>query len=228
MSIVSFVASLFTQNKCYSCGQEWHFFCQRCLQSISFYEPYCYICKKSSKDFKIHTQCSVDFYLKQVIVFTRYRQNTVKHALKHAKYYGKYKIYDDFFSQVWDFPRNTLLSLEKGILVPVPMHFLRRWKRWYNQAHKIAQVFSQINWFPIDEKLIKRSRYTKHQSHLSQAQRHKNLKNSFHVLKNTYPRDQIIYLIDDVVSTWSTLQEIASTLQAAWFQDIRAIVIASD
>lgn len=228
MRSISNIFSLFSEKKCYACGQVWHFFCLECQQKMYHYEPYCYVCKKASENFFVHNNCHIWFQLQQVIVFTRYRQNSIKRALKHAKYYGKYKIYEDMLTQKWALIWETLSFLEPGILIPVPMHFFRKWKRGYNQAQKIADSLSQVTGLPVEEKLIVRSRYTKHQSRISQSERLKNLKDCFKVLQNIYPKDTICYLIDDVISTGATLNECAQVLQNEGFQDIRAIVIASD
>lgn len=230
MKILSFVFSLFWEKKCYACGQVWHFFCLSCLQKLHHYAPYCYVCKKRSDHFFVHKDCQSYFPLMQVIVLTRYRQAPISRALKHAKYYGKYRLYEDLLCPEWIISHKHISSLSSGILIPVPMHFFRKWKRGYNQAQKIAEQFATVLHFPLDTKLVQRSRYTKHQSHLSQSERLKNLKGSFQVLphSHSYSLDTPLYLIDDVISTGSTLCEIAITLQKAGFRDIRAIVIASD
>jgi predicted amidophosphoribosyltransferase len=74
---------------------------------------------------------------------------------------------------------NKYIETENTVLVPVPMHFLRRWKRGYNQSEKIAQNLSKVCGISVDTTLIKRSKYTKQQSHLSQSQRAHNLDNAF-------------------------------------------------
>ena len=227
MEILSYITSLFWEKKCYGCGQLWHFFCPNCSQNMYIYRPYCYVCKKPSDNFTTHEKCKLELGLKQIIVLTRYRQNGVKKVLRHAKYYWKYTAYEGVVLQHKTFFQEYV-SFKNSVLMPIPMHLLRKWKRGYNQSEKIAQLLSSILDIPVNNKTIYKKKYTKNQSHLSLSQRKNNLQSSFWVRKNTINRNTTVYLIDDVISTGSTILEAAKELQKKWFQDVRAIVLASD
>jgi len=229
MNIFSNISSYISNKQCFWCHNQEHFFCRQCVKSLEIYEPYCYICKKSSDWFLVHTQCKKDFHLDRVIVLTRYRQKSVKKLLRHAKYYGKYPAYRDIIQQHTDF-FTSCIDTNNIIFIPVPMHFLRRWKRGYNQAEKIADIIWNILHIPVYKNIIQKRKYSKQQSHLSLSERQKNLKNSYSLTKkiSKIPKNSTIYLIDDIISTGSTLNEIASVLKHAWFNDIRVIVLASD
>jgi len=191
------------------------------------YKPYCYVCKNESKDFVVHPHCKKQAYINQIIVLTRYRHPWIKKLLKHGKYYGKYRAYEDIiFSNKGFF--QSYISKDNSILIPIPMHLFRRWKRWYNQANKIAQCLSTILDIPVDNKLIYKKKYTKNQSHLSSDKRRENLWNSFWVQKNKSSKDVTIYLVDDVVSTGATLLEVSLVLHKNGYKNIRAVVLASD
>ena len=222
-----FLISLFIQKKCFSCQKLWHFFCPKCSGEIREYKPYCYICKKYSDNFFVHNNCHAWFWLTQVIVLTRYRNKWIKKLLRHAKYYNKYSAYEDLICWHEKFFENYI-ERENSILVPVPMHFLRKWKRWYNQSDVIAQIMSKICKIPVNKTIITRSKYTKQQSHLSQIQRMHNLENAFAAPKTKLDRETVIYLVDDVVSTGSTIATVAACLKEQWFKDVRAIILASD
>lgn len=228
MKIISNILDIFSEKKCYACGQVWHFFCQRCQQSIESYKPYCYVCKKPSENFLVHTKCQISFPLTQVIVLTRYRYPPIKKALKHAKYYGKYKIYEDMIYPFLPIIEKHISDPTKSLLLPVPMNFFRKWKRGYNQCEKIASVLSDATSLEYETKLLTRRRFTKHQSHLSQSERLKNLAGAFELSDTTLSKDTIVYLVDDVISTGATLTEIAQLLQKNWWKDIRAVILASD
>jgi len=151
----------------------------------------------------------------------------VKKLIRHAKYYNKYRAYTDILVWQDDFFLDSI-EIENSVFIPVPMHFLRRWKRWYNQSEVIAQNLSKTCNIPVNNNFIKRTRNTKQQSHLSQSQRAHNLDNAFKLWKVKISKNTTIYLIDDVVSTGSTLSSIAEYLYENWYKDIRAVVIASD
>lgn len=227
MKTISFISSLFFEKKCYGCQKSWHFFCPSCNEKLEIYKPYCYVCKSPSQDFFVHQSCKKYFPLDQVIVLTHYRQNEIKRFLRHGKYYGKYRIYDEIIRNNKDFFRKYVTE-NNALLLPVPMHFLRRWKRWYNQTEKIAHALSSVLDIPVYNKILYKKKYTKNQSHLSRSNRQINLSDSFWLRDSQLSKDITIYLVDDVVSTGSTLSEIAKALRKKWFEDIRAIVLASD
>lgn len=228
MKFFEYILDFFIEKRCYACRQVWHFFCPDCLEKLRVYSPYCYVCKKPSKDFLTHMHCRQWFELNQCIVFTQYRAQSIKKSIRLAKYYGKYPVYQDIISHLWKNISPKISPLSTGILIPVPMYRFRKWKRGYNQAEKIAEILSKYTRFPVDTKLISRKRRTKQQSHLSQSERLHNLTGAFQVHSHNYLLNTPLYLVDDVISTGSTLSEIAKTLQKAGFSDIRGIIIASD
>ena len=227
MKFFSFIISIFTNKKCYGCQQSWHFFCSCCNDKMEKYLPYCYVCKWTSPWFLVHEKCEKELPLKQVLVLTRYRHIWVKKLLRHGKYYWKYWVYTELILHNERFFKEYVKK-ENALLFPVPIHFLRGWKRGYNQSLKIAHILSSILDMAVNNKVIYKKKYTKNQSHLSRNLRQKNVTHSFWVRKNMLSKDITIYLVDDVISTGSTLAEITRILHKDGFSDIRAIVLASD
>lgn len=229
MTILTYISQLFTEKKCLACHTSGHFFCPQCNRDISLYEPYCYISKEFSKDFLVKKKYRQNFPLLQIIVLTRYKQKSIKKLLRHAKYYNKHRAYEDLIFQNRDF-FDTYIWKRWALFIPVPMHFFRRWKRGYNHSEKIARYLSEICGVPFDIHSIKKSRYTKQQSKLSLGERQENLSWSYRVTKHIskIPKNTTLYLVDDIISTGSTLWELASLFRQAGFSDIRAVVLASD
>ncbi|WP_159084315.1 ComF family protein [Dongshaea marina] len=95
------------------------------------------------------------------------------------------------------------------LLLPVPLHWRRRLKRGYNQAELIARHLGRALDIPLDTKSLVRHRSTRPQSDLDRQQRRKNLKGAFHF---TQVEAQHIALVDDVITTGSTLREICRLL----------------
>jgi len=96
------------------------------------------------------------------------------------------------------------------IVVPVPLHPLRRFRRGYNQAGIIAEkVAETLPSAVLCPQLLRRKRYTKSQARLSVGKKAGNVHNAFSVdinrFEDTPPRS--ILLIDDVFTTGSTLSE---------------------
>jgi len=229
MKLKDFILSCLSKSQCYSCGQEWHFFCLQCSQEIEEYTPYCYVCKKYSENFMIHDSCNKIFpHLKQIIVLTRYRTPIIKKILRLWKYHNKKMVYSSIMHGKSDFFKEYILS-QNALIVPVPMHFVRKWKRWYNQAELIASHLSKSIKIPINTHFLIKTKYTKQQSKLSIKERYENLGSSFG-LKNhkNISKNTMIYLVDDIVSTWSTLWEISQILTQNWYKNVSAVCLASD
>jgi ComF family protein len=101
------------------------------------------------------------------------------------------------------------------MLVPVPLHWQRQFRRGFNQAYLLARTLGQIMDIPVNNKLVKRRSNTPSQQGLNRKQRQKNLSNSF-VINTTEVQSLIksrtIALIDDVVTTGSTVEAMAELL----------------
>lgn len=108
-------------------------------------------------------------------------------------------------------------------VVPVPLHPLRRWKRGYNQAEAIARGLGAALDIPIETALLRRSRYTKTQTRLHGAAKTKNVAHAFQL--NDVRAAQLqaagichLLLVDDVLTTGSTLAACAAPLLDAGFK----------
>lgn len=109
------------------------------------------------------------------------------------------------------------------LVVPVPLHPLRRWKRGYNQAELIARGVAQAMGLPLEAGLLRRRRHTKTQTKLHGAAKTKNVQGAFAVdaRRATVWQQQGIchvLLIDDTLTTGSTLAACAAPLIAAGFK----------
>ncbi len=98
-------------------------------------------------------------------------------------------------------------------IVPVPIHHARRRERGYNQSEFIAIGISSFTGIPVNTKIIKRRKYTQTQTVLSKDERRTNVEKAI----TSYKKDTRLdggnfLLVDDVLTTGSTLNACASTL----------------
>jgi ComF family protein len=98
-------------------------------------------------------------------------------------------------------------------ILPVPLHKARYRQRGFNQAIEIARTVSRELQIPLDLISCHRHRNTPHQTALSAKKRRKNLKNAFSIIKPLYA--QHIAILDDVMTTGSTVHELAAVLKKA-------------
>ncbi len=104
------------------------------------------------------------------------------------------------------------------LIVPVPLHPRRRWKRGYNQAEVIARELGKELGVRVEAHLLEKSRYTKSQVSMTTAQRGQNIRGSFRIRASRLQALQgagHILLVDDVFTTGATLSECHKTIRAA-------------
>lgn len=100
-------------------------------------------------------------------------------------------------------------------VVPVPLHWRRRWKRGYNQAELIARGVSAALDAPLRTDLLRKARATGTQTALSQEERLANVARAFRAVGQPPAAPCHILLIDDVFTTGATLFAARQALLAA-------------
>lgn len=120
----------------------------------------------------------------------------------------------------------------EAVVVPVPMYHSRKRERGYNQSEILARKLGQAKDLPVLGGLLVKRRNTRSQASLERDNRLRNVVGSFslksgklrsaHLLASKH-----ILLVDDVVTTGSTVKECAWTLIRQGFEEISACVVAS-
>jgi len=110
------------------------------------------------------------------------------------------------------------------VLVPVPLHPKRLRARGYNQAHEIARVLGRELSLPVDPLCCSRVRATPPQSGLDERERRRNLRGAFEVQEPL--RWRRLAIVDDVVTTGSTIVELARVLRRAGAERIEVWAVA--
>ncbi len=111
-------------------------------------------------------------------------------------------------------------------LAPVPLHFLRRMQRGFNQSSLLAYQLQQFSGIPVLENVLLRVKRTRKQTLLDPAQRHKNVINAFAVNAPGVVAGRRIVLIDDVFTTGATINACALALKNAGAEAVNALCFA--
>jgi ComF family protein len=111
------------------------------------------------------------------------------------------------------------------ILVPVPLHPARERERGFNQAQLLAELFSARVSVPV-RPALERIRYTTTQTAFDRAERMENLRDAFRLRKKAHVQDLRVLLIDDILTTGSTLSECARVLKKAGAISVHAATAA--
>ncbi len=110
------------------------------------------------------------------------------------------------------------------LLLPVPLHPLRQIRRTFNQSLLIAEHLVSVLGVPVGKYSLRRIRNTPPQTGLSRNARQKNLRRSFAVNNNL--DGMSIAIIDDVITTATTVREISRVLKRAGVAEVQVWAVA--
>jgi len=111
------------------------------------------------------------------------------------------------------------------LVIPVPLHPTRKRERGFNQAELLAQILSAHADLTMAD-VLERIRYTTTQTAFDRAERMENLHDAFRLRKKADVRGLRVLLIDDVLTTGSTLSECARVLKTARAISVHAATAA--
>lgn len=231
MNLLNLIKNILAPKKCYSCKKEWLFLCEKCEKRLPNFPSSCFVCKQESENYIIHKNCKKNtIYYDKIIIKYHYKGTYIKKMIHDGKFYGR----KDIFEEIWQLLSLHLETNEKcnknSILVPVPLHFLRRMKRGFNQSEILAREISAYTWIWYHNNILKRKKHTRQQSKLSRKIRLTNIEDGFAINKNymdTIDKKDII-IVDDIVSTASTINEVSRMYKMLGAKRVIALCVASD
>ena len=174
--------------------------CQRCGKPlISHGQEYCGDCIRKNHMFRKGRAAFV-------------YDETMRRSIAKFKYGGRQEYAVFYADEILKTCAREVLGWKAEVLIPVPLHPVRRRKRGYNQAELLAKELSIKSGIPMDSKLLIRTKNTHAQKDLSDQERRANLKQAFSVWGKQIPYKNII-LVDDIYTTGSTMDEAAAVLK---------------
>jgi ComF family protein len=123
---------------------------------------------------------------------------------------------------------DRLRSAGPQVVVPVPLHWMRRWQRGYNQSETLAQALASHLHLPCKPGWLRRIRRTAKQTAQAPAERRTNVRGAFRARPGTVLKNRTVLLVDDVLTTGSTASEAARALRAAGAARVVVAVLAHD
>ncbi len=203
---------------CYRCFKySKNYICKECLKDLNFnINFYCFECQQ-----KIINKCRIYSHSKLVkflISFGIYENEILKSLIITGKE-GFKEIFIDLGKIISKFIKNY--NFKDYYLAYVPITKTKLLQRGFNQSEIIAQILSKNLNLKIFDQLIK-IKDTEDQSYLKYNERINNLKDVFKV-KNKPPKK--IILIDDIITTGTTLKECAKVLRENGTKEIIALTI---
>lgn len=221
--------------KCPFCGvvlgREEEGICAACLPHLpEVTEPCCKHCGKPimSVEEEYCMDCShKDSVLKQGTALWVYT-DTMRKAMADFKYQGCLADGDFYGKEILRVKGEILRSWNPACIIPVPLHWRRRWFRGFNQAAYIAYVVGKEMGIPVLEDALLRTRNTSPQKGLNDKQRKENLEDAFAV--NPVWLEEIaahrkVLLVDDIYTTGATLETCGLTLKNAGVEEVYFICL---
>jgi len=133
--------------------------------------------------------------------------------------------------------KNTDEIWNNGVLVPVPLDKKKLKIRNYNQSEELAKELSKVLQIPVVSDILIKTKTTKPQMELSKEQREKNLLGAFAISSPSLRgaeatkqslKNKKVFLVDDVYTTGSTMEECARVLRTAGAKSVWGITVARE
>jgi len=182
-------------------------YCDQCGNILPDHTPYlCRHCLKKTAIFDgafslFHYKPPIDYFIKQL---------KFQHQLLYADFLGN-KMADALAEHAKQITTNLTTP---DVILPVPLHSTRIRNRGFNQALEIAKPIAKKLRIPLITNELIRLHHTQAQTELNARERRNNLKNSFFYQPSSHTAHyKNIAVIDDVMTTGTTLHEITKVLK---------------
>jgi ComF family protein len=152
------------------------------------------------------------------------KDGNVQHLIHAIKYFGNKQLAKHLGRIAFLEMQADGLFRDIDMLIPVPLHPKKEWKRGYNQAEWIAKGIVTVHPCPIERDILRRNIYTDTQTRKTIYERHRNVEQIFSVAHEELLAGKHILLIDDVITTGATLNACIQPLSA--IPDIRISIFA--
>lgn len=153
--------------------------------------------------------------------------DSLKKSIKRFKFGNKPSYYRAFGKLIALKIQNTAQLGKIDIVIPVPMHKNMQKQRGYNQSALMAEYIAKHLGLKLGRNLLIKTIKTQNQSLLSKADRLTNLEGAFKVTSPGQITDSNILLVDDIITTGSTVNQCSKVLKQAGAGRIIACVIAT-
>lgn len=148
-------------------------------------------------------------------------------SLIHALKYNKRFLTGVFLGKLFAYQfKEKIKNWDVSLIIPVPLHQLKKVERGYNQSYYIAKGLKKILKISVDNKTLKRKKNTKSQTSMNLKEREENISGAFSTRKNKNISGKNILLIDDVITTGATVSECGKVLLNAGAEKVFAASIA--
>jgi competence protein ComFC len=236
---VDFLQELFFPSFCLGCQKEGTLLCSDCVSTLDISEHHYCLCNKNPLRLPPESKkgtCSRCQHKKLAGLYfaLSYKEKILTRKLI---YQFKYEPYVKNLAQhlagilrehLVMTGKNTLQIAKNSLLVPVPMEIKKMKNRGYNQSYELAKELSLVLHLPVIANSLVKIKKTLPQMQLTAKERQENLANAFAVKNPAEIKGKKIFLVDDVYTTGSTMEECAKVLCTSGAKQVWGIAIARE
>ncbi len=179
------------------------------------------LCTKCRHSLPILTDTTLQYYitkckleLKQLVhfnVFLLYEKHNIVQELIHKL---KYKHYRHIGKTIASWQLNSLQSMHKrhpiDLVIPIPIHQKRLKQRGYNQLDTYGEAISKGLDIPFEKNILLKTKHHKRLALINNKERGHHIKNSFKVTNSSQLEGKHVLILDDIITTGSTINEAIS------------------
>jgi len=218
------VDSIFPKD-CICCHQGDIYLCPSCFKKIDLItKDICFLCNKENSLQGVCDQCREESFLDEIYVPAAFSNSVMEKSVHSLKY--------DFIEELGEILSKLLADkigdkiFESAIMIPVPLHKKRFLERGYNQSSLIAKPLSELMKIDYSDKIVQRVKKTTQQAKLLRVERLENLKNAFQCVDKEKVKGKTVLLVDDVITSGTTINEVAKILKQAGADKVVALALA--
>lgn len=224
MFLFNHLFDFFLPRFCLSCNSKLN------PDTIYICEPCCNLIQRADSK-RIELEFNRKFESGKIIsgfisAFVFEKEKPLQHLIHSLKYMENFRIGIFLGKMSGTLLKEEIKSWDGDLLIPVPLHRLKKAERGYNQSYYIAKGISSVTKIPVEESVMKRKRFTETQTELTLEERKDNIRSAFTVSGNKKIAGKNIILVDDVITTGATISECGSVLKENGAAEIFALSVA--
>ncbi|MBF0275151.1 MAG: ComF family protein [Nitrospinae bacterium] len=217
-------SELFLNTSCSICDLE-HFIshdiplCQSCFQKLTWITGnFCLRCgvpfHEENKKQTFCPHCSDELPPFDLCRSILYYHDTTDSLIKAFKYGKNWRLSKYFSRLLFDYYQNHLIKFGHDVIIYIPSHYIKNFKRGFNQSYLLAKGLSNKTGIPCSIELIKKIKESKSQTTLHKEERKLNIAGVFCIDRNRETiKGKKLLIIDDIVTTGATVEEVSSLLR---------------
>ncbi len=206
-------------------------FCEDCYRSLIVNAgEYCRKCCRRIGPFSDAdggcSQCQGETFHYESAIRLGFYEGKLKDAILKGKHHSGESLIE-YLAELWyERDRELFLELKIDRVVPIPLHWIRRMERGYNQSAALGRTLASRIGVPFGEYWLRRIKMTPKQFTQSATARRHNVKEAFRSTRRCSVTGLRILLVDDVLTTGATANEASKVLKRAGAAQVFVSVLA--